>query len=323
MRIQRLYSQLTYTGKHTQKAKRRRRRHPQRWGLRSLATAGVALCLLVAICGGTYSYFSGKDKVVNQLEISELDFVIEEPSWEDPDTPVRPGDVLPKDPQIVNTGEMPFVVRVKIQEVWTPKTAGNGQNDLINPNYVRFFAADSEKPAANTNFSAQQLLNILAADSQQTEESKNFALRLNLTPNQSNNLSFGLDTGAITDMWTIAGGWYRGSGVDSEWLYYNQIVPVTGRTEPVFRAVTIRTAEDIYALEDIVLADSTLTGDAYSQALEQAYADQLAAYNDLLTQYDLDIYVYAETVQAESFAWQDAWGADLPTGWENTWGGST
>ena len=81
-------------------------------------------------------------------------------------------------------------------------------------------------------------------------------------------------------MWTIAGGWYRGSGVDSEWLYYNQIVPVTGRTEPVFRAVTIRTAEDIYALEDIVLADSTLTGCLFWR---WSRADQLAAYNDLLT----------------------------------------
>ena len=294
--------------------------------MRSLAAAGAALCLLVAICGGTYSYFSGKDKVVNQLNISELDFVIEEPSWEEPDTPVWPGDVLPKDPQIVNTGEMPFVVRVKLQEVWTPKTAGSGRNDLINPDYVRFFASDSEKPAANTNFSAQQLLSILAADSQQTEESKNFALRLNLTSNQTNNHLFGLDADGIGDMWTLADGWYRGQGADgqpSQWLYYNRIVPVAERTQPIFRAVTIRTGEDIYALEDIVLADDTLTGDAYSQALEQAYAEKLAEYNNLLTQYDLDIYIYAETVQAEPFAWQDAWGTDLPVGWESSWGGGT
>lgn len=133
---------LLYTGKRVQKKTagtrvRKRRRNPL-----PLAAAGAALCLLVVICGGTYSYFSGKDHVVNQMDLSELDFVIEEPSWQDPDTPVRPGDVLPKDPQIVNTGETDFVVRVKLQEVWTPKKPDSGLQTLENPGYIRFFAAD-------------------------------------------------------------------------------------------------------------------------------------------------------------------------------------
>ena len=85
-------------GKRLQKKTAGKRVQKRRRSPLPLAAAGAALCLLVVICGGTYSYFSGKDHVVNQLDISELDFVIEEPSWQDPDTPVQPGDVLPKDP---------------------------------------------------------------------------------------------------------------------------------------------------------------------------------------------------------------------------------
>ena len=299
---------LLYTGKRVQKKAtgtrvRKRRRSPL-----PLAVAGAALCLLVVICGGTYSYFSGKDQVANQLDISKLDFVIEEPSWQDPDTPVRPGDVLPKDPQIVNTGETDFVVRVKLQEVWTPKKPDGGLTSLENPGYIRFFAAEQGGLGADGSFTAQQLLDILRADRQVEEEQKNFALRLALTPNKTN-----LNGG----YWNKQGsaGWYRGSSADSEWLYYNQIVPVTGSTAPVFRAVTIRTAEDVWPIKSV-------TQEA-GETLEQAYARVLAEYDKLLTQYNLDIYVYAETVQANAFAWKDAWNGDLPVGWDTKWGGGT
>lgn len=51
-------------------------------------------------------------------------------------------------------------------------------------------------------------------------------------------------------------------------------------------------------------------------------AKAMEEYNRLLTQYDLDIYVYAEIVQADAFAWKAAWGDDLPQGWTETWGGN-
>ena len=279
------------------------------WPRRSVAVAAAALCLLAVVCGRTYSYFSAKDKVVNRLDLSELDFVIEEPSWEEPDTPVRPGDVLTKDPQIVNTGETDFVVRVKIQEVWVPKDPASTLQQLINPDYVRYFAADTGGEGEGGAFPAQQLLSILQADGQLDEGVKNFALRLDLTPNKTN---------PNTTYWAQDGtaGWYRGSTQNSEWLYYNQIVPADGgRTAPMFQAVTIRTAEDVWPLDAITLAPG--------EDLTQAHAEQLAEYNKLLTQYDLELYVYAETVQADSFAWQDAWGTDLPQDWEDSWGGAS
>lgn len=293
-----------------------KRLRPGRWTLRTAALAGAGLCLLAAICGRTYSYFSAKDQQVNQFELSQLEFVIEEPSWEDPEVPVRPGDVLPKDPQIVNTGETDLVVRVRIQEVWNPKDPASGLEQRINPGYVRYFAANQGGLGQDsTTFPAQQLLDILAGDSQLAEGQKNFALRLDLTPNAAN---------PNPTYWDPANpnGWYRGVGSDgqpSEWLYYNRIVSPTDWTDPVFRAVTIRTGEDVYSIDDIAV-DNTLTGEDYSQALEEAYAQQLAGYSDLLTQYDLDLYIYAETVQAEPFAWRDAWGDDLPAGWADSWG---
>lgn len=275
--------------------------------LRSLFPLAAMLCLLVVICGGTYSYFSGKDQVVNRLAMSGLDFVIEEPSWKDPDTPVRPGDVLPKDPQIVNTGETDFVVRVKIQEVWTPKNPAPMLQTLENLDYIRFFAANQGEAGADGSFTAQQLLDILRGDSQKEEGQKNFALRLSLIPNKTN---------PNPDYWDpqIQDGWYRGSSQGSEWLYYNRIVPAAGRTAPVFRAVTIRTAEDVWPLDKV--------SPGPDETLDQARAKAMEEYNKLLTQYDLDIYVYAEIMQADAFAWKAAWEDDLPQGWTETWGGN-
>lgn len=275
--------------------------------LRSLFPMAAVLCLLVAVCGGTYSYFSGKDQVVNRLALSGLDFVIEEPSWKDPDTLVRPGDVLPKDPQIVNTGETAFVVRAKIQEIWKPKKPDLTQPTLENPDHVRFFAADKGGTGADGSFTAQQLLDILREDSQKEEGQKNFALRLSLIPNKTN---------PNPDYWDLLAldGWYRGSSPNSEWLYYNQVVHPAMRTAPVFRAVTIRTAEDVCPLDKV--------SPGPGETLEQARAKAMEEYNRLLTQYDLDIYVYAEIVQADAFAWKAAWGDDFPQDWTETWGGN-
>ena len=301
-----------YSGKRVQKAGGGKRLRRRRWGLRSIALAGAAVCLLVVVCGKTYSYFSAKDRQINQFELSELDFVIEEPAWEEPKVPIRPGDVLPKDPQIVNTGETDFVVRVKLQEMWTPKNQDSILPTQYNRDYVRFFAANQGGEGVDGGFPAQQLLNILQADRQLEEAQKNFALRLALTPNSSHSSVFWDDS--------RPNGWYRGSSQSSEWLYYNQIVAVNQRTEPIVQAVTIRTGEDLYSIDDIA-ADESLEGDAYSEALQAAYEEALKEYNDWLTKYDLEIYVYAETVQADAFAWRDAWGQDLPAGWDSNWGG--
>ncbi|OUQ56111.1 hypothetical protein B5E58_11275 [Tyzzerella sp. An114] len=303
---------------------------------RNIVLSGVAVCLLIAVCTSTYSYFSAKDKIVNELDVSKLSFEIEEPNWEEPDTPVKPGDVLPKDPQIVNTGEISFVTRVRIEEVWTPKdTTDTTLNTMTNKDYVRYLA----KMPQPTN---QELLEILKTDQALSEEQKSFALRLNL--NAEGN------------------GWYRGNGEPgkkSEWLYYDKIVNIGGRTNPVFNAVTIRTAEDFNKLADTAVSQAAVLSEveaknakitddvqnstdtlAISNVVEETpqeetldmptvltdvivdtYQTNIEDYNAMLAKYNLQIYVYAETVQANSFAWNDAWGADIPeackTNWDN------
>lgn len=191
---------------------------------------------------------------------------------------------------------------------------------MINADYVRYFAANKGFDVNNTSFSTQKLLEILSSDSQLPEEQKNFALRLNLKPNSTN-----------TDYWdsTLTNGWYRGTGSEkSEWLYYNKIVQPTERTEPVFRAVTIRTAEDFNNIEQSTINQTALLStldesetlpEVLTEQLESTYSANIEDYNTKLSQYNLEIYIYAETVQADSFAWEKEWGADIPTECLNGW----
>ncbi len=322
---------------------------------RNTILGGVAVCLLIAVCTSTYSYFSAKDKVVNKLDVSDLSFEIEEPNWEEPNTPVKPGDVLPKDPQIVNTGEISFVTRVRIEEVWTPKdTTDTTLETMKNKDYVRYL---SYVPST-TQPTQQELLEILKEDEGKAEEQKQFALRLNLNAEQN--------------------GWYRGSSENSEWLYYNKILKTGERTTPVFNAVTIRTAEDFNKLANTNVSQTSVLNDVEAEnarilsmnetptevtndtgtsgtstienttnnsaisniasenttelldmptvltdVIVDTYQTNIEDYNSMLAKYNLQIYVYAETVQASAFAWNDAWGDDLPSDWDSSWGGNT
>ena len=206
---------------------------------RNIALGSVAAALLIVVCVSTYSYFSAKDKKENAFPVSELTFEIEEPFWEEPNTPIKPGDVLPKDPQIVNTGSIPFVTRVRIEEVWTPKNGNDTSlQDMVNQDYVRYFSSDSQP-------SAQELLEILKQDKGMEEAKKRFVLRMNLTPN--------------------AKGWYRGSSANSEWLYYHKILKTGERTTPVFNAITIRTAEDFYKLANTSIDQATVMHEVESE----------------------------------------------------------
>lgn len=291
-------------------AKRSLKQFVHSFGRSGIVLAAALGCLLLTFTGMTYSYFSAKDHIVNEFDISKLTFEIEEPEWDPPDTPVKPGDILPKDPQIVNTGQIPFVVRARIQEVWTPKDTPEAP-DAAMENYVRYFAANTDGDLADgVHFLPEKLLEILAGDKGKTADADhNFALEEHLTPNITN---------PNKEYWDQAkpGNWYRGSGLPTEegkdpspspWFYYDQIVDVGERTEPLFRAVTIRTAEDY------------LNRDDYES--DEAYKKALAEYNAKLAKYNLDIYVYAEPVQAEPFAWKDAYGEDLPVGWDaEHWG---
>lgn len=275
--------------------------------------AASAVCLVLAVTGGTYAYFTAADRVVNELDMSRLTFEIEEPEWEQPLTPVKPGDVLPKDPQITNTGEMDFVVRVRVQEVWTLK-------DGVNPpaadqlpqlqqamkdetsQLVRYFASNREGPFKGAD---QELLNILKADKTRREEEKYFSLLPNLRPNQQNPAKEYWDTNQ-------QGSWYHGKEAGSPWFYYDQVVKPGETTVPLFRAVAIRSAGDYFSYESVPNVAAVFAADP-------GYSQNASAYNSLLSKYNLDIYIYAETCQAEPFAWGAQFKDDIPA--EMAWQG--
>lgn len=268
--------------------------------------AASAVCLVLAVTGGTYSYFTAADRVENKLVMSQLTFEIEEPEWEEPLTPVKPGDVLPKDLQITNTGEMDFVVRVRAQEVWTLK-------DGVNPpaadqlpqlqqamkdgtsHLVRCFASNREGPFKGAD---QELLNILKADKTRREGEKYFSLLPKLCPNEQN---------PAKEYWDSSkqGSWYRGKNQDSPWFYYDRIVKPGETTVPLFRAVAIRSAGDYFSYEGVPDVAAVFAADP-------GYSQKASDYNSLLSKYNLDIYIYAETCQAESFAWDAQFKNDIP-----------
>lgn len=251
----------------------------------------VIVCFLLGSINGTFSFFHVKDEVTNSFDLSQINFEIEEPHWEEPITPIKPGDILEKDPSIRNTGQIDFVARLRIEEVWTLKNPSMADSDtplkIVDPNYVRYYSTPEY------SFTPQILLELLLADRMKAEVEKSFALLGNLNVESS--------------------GWYRGSLAGSPWFYYNKILKPTEVSAPIFRAVTIRMAEDY-------IAQGSMT--------DAEYRNACMTYNSKLAKYNLDIIIYVETVQAEPWAWNDLWGADsanndLPTGWDTlSWGKS-
>lgn len=238
---------------------------------------------------GTFSYFHAKDQAVNDFDTTQLQFEIEEPYWEEPLTPVKPGDVIEKDPQVRNTGALPFVTRIRIEERWTLKIPDHATAELplqmVNEDYVRYYSVPDR------SFTSQSLLELLQLDQVKNEHDKSFTLLQYLNSESS--------------------GWYKGSSLNSPWFYYDRIIQPTEVSKPIFRAITIRTAQDY------------IPQDGMSDA---QYRELCIAYNTKLSKYNLNLIIYAETIQAEPWAWNDMWGADgsnsdLPIGWDTlNWG---
>lgn len=79
------------------------------------AVAAMALCAVMAV-GGAMAYFTDVDTAKNRIEIGNVHIDLDEPSWDStpdtdsdgiPDTAdeIVPGQTIPKDPTITNTGK--------------------------------------------------------------------------------------------------------------------------------------------------------------------------------------------------------------------------
>lgn len=79
-----------------------------------LAAASLVLVAALAV-GGTLAYLTDTETKENAFALGKVDIEVEEPDWNpDPDTPVKPGDTLTKNPLINNTGTEDAYVFFKV-----------------------------------------------------------------------------------------------------------------------------------------------------------------------------------------------------------------
>ncbi len=80
----------------------------------ALGTALIAGCLII---GGTFAWFSTKDKVSNKFDMDAFDVAITEDFDQNPDVPLVPGATITKAVTVTNSGNMDVLVRVQLEEV--------------------------------------------------------------------------------------------------------------------------------------------------------------------------------------------------------------
>lgn len=97
----------------------------------------AALLVMVAILGvgGTLAYFTAEDSATNEFTVGNVKIELTEPSWDstgETDAPeVYPGEALAKDPQVINKGNNPCFVRIKVDGLDCLKAEGDGDEMLI------------------------------------------------------------------------------------------------------------------------------------------------------------------------------------------------
>lgn len=85
-----------------------------------LAGALAASIAAVAIAGGTLAYFTDEKVADNTFTVGGVSISLDEPKWTEPGggrdqgVDVYPGEALPKDPTVTNTGKNPVLVRVAV-----------------------------------------------------------------------------------------------------------------------------------------------------------------------------------------------------------------
>ena len=81
----------------------------------------VALLCMVAILGvgGTLAYFTAEDSATNEFTVGNVKIDLIEPKWDEigkhEAKDAYPGEALAKNPQVVNTGNNPCFVRIKVE----------------------------------------------------------------------------------------------------------------------------------------------------------------------------------------------------------------
>ena len=81
---------------------------------RKILLLAAAVCLIAILAvGGTLAYFTDSDEAKNVFTVGNIDIELTEPEWVEAQS-VYPGQTLPKDPTVTNTGKNPCFVRLSV-----------------------------------------------------------------------------------------------------------------------------------------------------------------------------------------------------------------
>lgn len=106
------------------------------------AIAAMAICAVMAI-GGAMAYFTDKDEATNKIEIGNVHIDLDEPKWDStpdtdsdgiPDTAdeIVPGQEIPKDPRVTNTGKNDAYVYLTVTVPKANVITANSDGTLAN-----------------------------------------------------------------------------------------------------------------------------------------------------------------------------------------------
>ena len=88
---------------------------------------GAAALAVVMVAAGTYAWFSTTDKTkTNVFGMDNFDVTITE-AFDTPEVPLVPGADITKEVGVTNSGNVPVVVRVKLEENIGAAGAGDGR----------------------------------------------------------------------------------------------------------------------------------------------------------------------------------------------------
>lgn len=128
-----------------------------------LAAAGVAA---VALVGGTFAYYTSTLTLDNPLDTGKDGSVLVE-EFTPPTDDWKPGQSWNKDVYAENPGDYPVLVRIKMDETWSPKadneaagrTVGTAYKSMSSKDYDQFMATEDhgQYDAATHAFTANQL----------------------------------------------------------------------------------------------------------------------------------------------------------------------
>ena len=87
---------------------------------------GAGALAVVMVAAGTFAWFTTTDKVENVFGMDNFDVTITEAFDKDDPIPLVPGTDVTKEVGVTNSGNVPVIVRVKLEETLKPAADGDG-----------------------------------------------------------------------------------------------------------------------------------------------------------------------------------------------------